>query len=70
MKLEEIINPVWVCVDDNFCTEFGVTVTDCIERYRESMGELDIKKLTFYELQDPYVVEPFYSLRRKNPTES
>jgi len=70
MKLEEIINPVWVCVDDNFCTEFGVTVTDCIERYQESMGELDIRKLTFYELQDPYVVEPFYSLRRKNPIES
>ncbi len=70
MKLEEIINPVWVCVDDNFCTEFGVTVADCIERYQESMGELDIRKLTFYELQDPYIVEPFYSLRRKNPTKS
>jgi len=41
MKLKEILNPVWVCVDDNFCTEFGVTITDCIERYQESMGELD-----------------------------
>ena len=71
MKLEEIINPVWVCVDDNFCTEFGVTVTDCIERYKESMDEfIDVSKLTFYELTKPYIVEVFYALKEKNPTES
>jgi len=63
-------SPNWICVDEHFCTEFGETVNECIDRYRESMGECDPSKLTFYTLTTPYVVEIFYALKEKNPTES
>jgi hypothetical protein len=63
--------PNWICVDEHFCSEFGETVTDCIERYRNSMDEyVDVTKLTFYTLTKPYVVEIFYALKEKNPMES
>ncbi len=63
--------PNWVLVDDHYCSEFGETVTDCIERYRNSMDEnVDVSKLTFYDLGQPYIVETLYTLKRKNPTES
>ncbi len=63
--------PNWVLVDDQFCTEFGETVNECIDRYKESMNEhVDISTLTFYTLQTPYEVEIFYALKEKNPTES
>jgi hypothetical protein len=63
--------PNWVLVDDQFCTEFGETVSDCIERYKESMNEhVDISTFTFYELTCPYIVEVFYALKEKNPIES
>ena len=65
MKLEEMINPRWVCVDADYCTEFGRTIEECIERYENSMGELNIKELTFYELKEPYEVEAIYILNRK-----
>jgi len=63
--------PNWVCVDESYCTEFGESIDDCIERYRNSMDEyVDVTKLTFYTLTKPYVVEIFYALKEKNPTES
>ena len=63
--------PNWICVDESYCTEFGETVADCIERYKCSMDEyVDISKLTFYTLKKPYVVEVFYALKEKNPIES
>jgi len=63
--------PNWICVDERFCTEFGETVNECIERYRESMDEyVDVSKLTFYTMTKPYVVEVFYALKEKNQTES
>jgi hypothetical protein len=65
MKLQEPLNPRWICVDPHFCTEFGETVDDCIERYQESMGEINVKELTFYELVNPYIAEPVYILKRK-----
>jgi len=71
MKLQELLNPRWICVDEHFCTEFGETVADCIERYKKSMDEgVDVSKLTFYTLETPYVVEVFYALKEKNPIES
>jgi len=57
--------PKWICVDEHFCTEFGESANDCIERYRESMGQCDPLSLTFYELTEPYVVEVLYTLKRK-----
>jgi len=63
--------PNWILVDESYCTEFGETVADCIERYKESMDQyVDISKLTFYTLETPYVVEVFYALKEKNQTES
>jgi len=63
--------PNWVLVDEQFCTEFGETVHECIDRYKESMDyDVDISKLTFYTLETPYVVEVFYALKEKNQTES
>jgi len=63
--------PNWVAVDEHFCTEFGETVNDCIDRYKESMDyDVDVSKLTFYPLTEPYIVEVFYALKKKNPTES
>jgi hypothetical protein len=71
MKLQEPMNPKWVLVDDHFCTEFGVSPYDCIERYKNSMDEhVDVSTLTFYELTCPYIVEVFYALKEKNPIES
>ena len=63
--------PNWILVDERFCTEFGETVHECIDRYKESMDEnVDISKLTFYTLETPYAVEVFYALKEKNPIES
>jgi hypothetical protein len=63
--------PNWILVDERFCTEFGETVHECIDRYKESMDEcVDISSLTFYALEKPYVVEVFYALKEKNPMES
>jgi len=63
--------PNWILIDESYCTEFGETVADCIERYKESMDEcVDISSLTFYTLETPYVVEVFYALKEKNQTES
>jgi len=60
------MKPNYVCVDEHFCTEFGETVAQCIERYRNSMDEnVDIDKLTFYKLNEPYRVEVFFVLERK-----
>jgi hypothetical protein len=61
------MKPNYVCVDERFCTEFGRTIEECINRYRESMDEYaDISKLTFYKLNEPYNVEVFYVLERKS----
>ncbi len=69
--MNELVTANWICVDEYFCTEFGETVADCIERYRNSMDEnVDVSKLTFYSLQTPYVVETFYALKEKYPIES
>lgn len=71
MKLEEPRKPNWVVVDEHFCTEFGETVDECINRYKESMDfDVDVSTLTFYTLTKPYVVEVFYALKEKNQTES
>jgi hypothetical protein len=59
-------NPLWICVDERFCTEFGITIEQCIERYRKSVDEnVDISKLTFYSLAQPYEVEVLYVLKEK-----
>jgi hypothetical protein len=69
--MNELVTANWICVDEYFYTEFGETVADCIERYKNSMDEnVDVSKLTFYSLQTPYVVEVFYALKEKNPIES
>ena len=71
MKLETPKKPNWVVVDEHFCTEFGETVAECIDRYKESMDfDVDVSTLTFYSLNTPYEVEVFYALKEKNPTKS
>jgi len=64
--MNELTKARWICVDDYFCTEFGISIEDCIERYRNSMDEgVDVSKLTFYEMKDPYIAEAVYILKRK-----
>lgn len=60
-------SPLWMCVDEHFCTEFGTTIEQCVERYRESMDEhVNISTLTFYSLHQPYVIEKvLYTIKEK-----
>jgi len=69
MKLEEQKKPNWICVDEHFCTEFGETINECIDRYKKSMdSDADVSDLTFYSLVKPYEVEVCYIIKEKNPT--
>jgi hypothetical protein len=70
-ETRQMSTPLWMCVDERFCTEFGVTVEQCIERYKNSMDEhVDVSTLTFYSLCQPYQVEVLYVLKEKKPMKS
>jgi hypothetical protein len=70
-ETRQMNKPLWMCVDEHFCTEFGISVEQCIKRYKESMDEhVDVSKLTFYSLAQPYEVEVLYVLQEKKPMKS
>jgi hypothetical protein len=60
------MKPLWMCMDEDFWTEFGLTVEQCIDKYRESRDkDVDVSSLTFYMLNQPYEVETFYVIKEK-----